>query len=107
MIDQFDNEKLKEPQSLRLLFKDMSSKLKVLKKEVETIDSNINSPDDGLKMSIKEIKRDIDTLDKKITIMTEQQSDTRKTVKNASIGGVLTAAIGGIVAFVMKQIGLY
>lgn len=107
MIDQFDNEKLKEPQSLRLLFKDMSSKLKVLKKEVEIIDSNINSPDDGLKMSIKEIKRDIDTLDKKITIMTEQQSDTRKTVKNASIGGVLTAAIGGIVAFVMKQIGLY
>lgn len=107
MIDQFDNEKLKEPQSLRLLFKDMSSKLKVLKQEVETIDSNINSPDDGLKMSIKEIKRDIDTLDKKITIMTEQQSDTRKTVKNASIGGVLTAAIGGIVAFVMKQIGLY
>lgn len=107
MIDQFDNERLKEPQSLRLLFKDMSSKLKVLKQEVETIDSNINSPDDGLKMSIKEIKRDIDTLDKKITIMTEQQSDTRKTVKNASIGGVLTAAIGGIVAFVMKQIGLY
>ena len=107
MIDQFDNEKLKEPQSLRLLFKDMSSKLKVLKQEVETIDSNINSPNDGLKMSIKEIKRDIDTLDKKITIMTEQQSDTRKTVKNASIGGVLTASIGGIVAFVMKQIGLY
>lgn len=107
MIDQFDNEKLKEPQSLRLLFKDMSSKLKVLKKEVETIESNINSPDDGLKMSIKEIKRDIDTLDKKITIMTEQQSETRKTVKNVSVSAVLTAIISGIIGFVMKQIGIF
>lgn len=107
MIDQFDNEKLKEPQSLRLLFKDMSSKLKVLKQEVETIESNINSPDDGLKMSIKEIKRDIDTLDRKITIMTEQQSETRKTVKNVSVSAVLTAIISGIIGFVMKQIGIF
>ncbi|GAA8615731.1 hypothetical protein oki184_14670 [Helicobacter pylori] len=107
MIDQFDNEKLKEPQSLRLLFKDMSSKLKILKQEVETIESNINSPDDGLKMSIKEIKRDIDTLDRKITIMTEQQSETRKTVKNVSVSAVLTAIISGIIGFVMKQIGIF
>ncbi|MCF7580348.1 hypothetical protein L4I65_14245 [Staphylococcus aureus] len=107
MIDQFDNERLKEPQSLRLLFKDMSSKLKVLKQEVETIESNINSPDDGLKMSIKEIKRDIDTLDRKITIMTEQQSETRKTVKNVSVSAVLTAIISGIIGFVMKQIGIF
>lgn len=107
MIDQFDNERLKEPQNLRLLFKDMSSKLKVLKQEVETIESNINSPDDGLKMSIKEIKRDIDTLDRKITIMTEQQSETRKTVKNVSVSAVLTAIISGIIGFVMKQIGIF
>ena len=106
VIDQFENENLKEPHNLRLLFKDMSSKLEVLRQEVEIIENNINSPDDGLKTTIKEIKRDIDTLDRKINIMTEQQSDTRKTVKNVSVSAALTAIITGIIGFVMKQIGL-
>lgn len=107
MIDQFDNESLKEPQNVRIIFKDLSNSVKKLQSECQVLEDNINNPDTGVKTSLKEIKRDIDTLDKKIAIMTEQQSDTRKTVKNASIGGVLTAAIGGLVAFVMKQIGLY
>lgn len=107
MIDQFDNESLKEPQNLRIIIRSISDRMKKIEKDCETLEDNLNNPDVGIRMSLKEIRRDIDTLDKKITIMTEQQSDTRKTVKNASIGGVLTAAIGGIVAFVMKQIGLY
>lgn len=107
MIDQFDNESLKEPQNMRIVFKDLSNNVKKLRNECDALENSLNDPDVGIRMSLKEIRRDIETLDKKITIMTEQQSDTRKTVKNASIGGVLTAAIGGIVAFVMKQIGLY
>lgn len=107
MIDEIENERLKEPQNLRLLFKDMSSKIKDLREEVQILESNINSPDDGLKTTMKEIKRDIDTLDKKINIMTEQQSETRKTVKNVSVSAALTAIITGIIGFVMKQIGLF
>lgn len=107
MIDDFENERLKEPQNLRLLFKDMSSRIKELRKEVEILEKNINSPDDGLKTTVKEIKRDIDTLDRKINIMTDQQSETRKTVKNVSVSAALTAIITGVIGFVMKQIGLF
>ncbi|ASN69507.1 hypothetical protein [Staphylococcus warneri] len=107
MIDQFDNESLKEPQNMRILFTDLSNNVKKLRNECDALENSLNDPDVGIRMSLKEIRRDIETLDKKINIMTEQQSDTRKTVKNASIGGVLTASIGGIVAFVLKQIGLY
>lgn len=107
MIDQFDNESLKEPQNMRIVFKDLSNNVKKLRNECDALENSLNDPDVGIRMSLKEIRRDIETLDKKINIMTEQQSDTRKTVKNASIGGVLTASISGIVAFVLKQIGLY
>ncbi|MBY6178280.1 hypothetical protein [Staphylococcus warneri] len=107
MIDQFDNESLKEPQNMRILFTDLSNNVKKLRNECDALENSLNDPDVGIRMFLKEIRRDIETLDKKINIMTEQQSDTRKTVKNASIGGVLTASIGGIVAFVLKQIGLY
>ena len=107
MIDQFDNESLKEPQNMRILFTDLSNNVKKLRNECDALENSLNDPDVGIRMSLKEIRRDIETLDKKINIMTEQQSDTRKTVKNASIGGVLTASIGGIVAFVLKQIVLY
>lgn len=107
MIDQFDNDSLKEPQNMRILFTDLSNNVKKLRNECDALENSLNDPDVGIRMFLKEIRRDIETLDKKINIMTEQQSDTRKTVKNASIGGVLTASIGGIVAFVLKQIGLY
>ncbi|MGC9652111.1 hypothetical protein ACO2FJ_08360 [Staphylococcus warneri] len=81
MIDQFDNESLKEPQNMRILFTDLSNNVKKLRNECDALENSLNDPDVGIRMSLKEIRRDIETLDKKINIMTEQQSDTRKTVK--------------------------
>lgn len=105
MIDEFDNESLNDPKSLRLLFKDLSKRIKGLKVELDDVDGNINNPDNGLKVKIKAINDDLDELDSKLNRILESQAETRKTVKNVSLTTVLTGVIGAITAFVMKQLG--
>ena len=65
MIDQFDNESLKEPQNMRIVFTDLSKNVKKLRNECDALENSLNDPDVGIRMSLKEIRRDIETLDKK------------------------------------------
>ena len=62
MIDQFDNESLKEPQNMRILFTDLSNNVKKLRNECDALENSLNDPDVGIRMSLKEIRRDIETL---------------------------------------------
>ncbi|VED60388.1 hypothetical protein [Staphylococcus simulans] len=107
MIEEFENEDLKNPKTLRVIIKDLNDKLKELKKKLEEDEKTINDPDTGIRVAIKDINDDIDALDKKLNEILKSQSETRKTVKNVSLSTVLTGVIGTIVAFVMKQLGFY
>lgn len=105
LIEEFETEELKEPKNLKLIITDLSKKVKLVKKDIEIIDSSINNPDNGIKVTIKEIRDDLDELDEKLKKILESQSETRKTIKNISITTLLGGSIGAIVTFVMKQLG--
>ena len=107
MINQFNNEDLKDPKTLKVVIKDLTDKLKDLSERLKDAEKTLNNPDTGIRVAIKDINDDIDALDKKLNEILKSQSETRKTVKNVSLSTVLTGVIGTIVAFVMKQLGFY
>lgn len=107
MINQFDNEDLKDPKTLRVIIKDLTDKLKDLSERLKDEEKTLNNPDTGIRVAIKDINEDIDTLNNKLNEILKSQSETRKTVKNVSLSTILTGVIGTIVAFVMKQLGFY
>lgn len=107
IIEEFENEDLKDPKNLRLIINDLSKKVRSVKHDIETIDGALNNPDDGFKVTIKEIKEDLSELDDKLEKILESQGDTRKTIKTVSLTTFFGGIISAIVGFVMKQLGFF
>lgn len=107
LIEEFENEDLKDPKNLRIIINDLSRKVRNVKLEIEKIDTTLNNPDDGFKVTIKEIKDDLNELDDKLKNILESQGETRKTIKKVSLTTVFGGIISAIVGFVMKQLGFF
>ncbi|WP_436887726.1 hypothetical protein [Mammaliicoccus sciuri] len=107
LIEEFENEDLKDPKNLRIIINDLSKKVRNLKHDLETVDSSLNNPDDGIKVSIKDIKDDLEELDGKLKKILDSQGETRKTIKTVSLTTVFGGIISAIVGFVMKQLGFF
>ncbi|WP_436952883.1 hypothetical protein [Staphylococcus shinii] len=106
MIDNFDNEELKDPSKIRIVIKQLQSRIDELKDELERVDETISDDEKGLKMKVRDLISDVGTLNKKLDSIVDAQQDTRKTIKSTAISGGVGVIISGVVGFVLKQLGI-
>lgn len=106
MIDNFDNEELKDPTKIRIVIKQLQSRIDELNEELKELDGSISDDEKGLKIKVRDLISDVKTLNRKLESIIEAQQGTRKTIKNTSISAGVTAIVSAVIAFVLKQLGI-
>ncbi|MBF2179167.1 hypothetical protein [Staphylococcus warneri] len=107
MIDDFDVEELKEPKIVKAIIKNIETEMDELDDKITDTNKDLYNLDDGVIISIKRVKSDLKVLDDKINDIINAQKETRKTVKNSAYSTGIGALITGIIAYVLKQLGIY
>lgn len=107
MIDDFDVEELKEPKIVKAIIKNIETEMDELDDKITDTNKDLYNIDDGVIISIKRVKSDLKVLDDKINDIINAQKETRKTVKNSAYSTGIGALITGIIAYVLKQLGIY